>query len=185
MAAVNPIPPPPPQWQQPAWQQPLAPNGRPLASFGDRLLAYLIDVAIFVAISLVTVVPVMIVGVILMVAEIERTNSPAIAFIIYFVMVAIITVISLIFTYLYYVEYQLRNGGQTVGKKAMRLWVVPVVPTEQLTRLHLLKRWAVSHVVGVFVPFFNYLDGLWQLWDKPLQQCLHDKAAATVVIKVG
>jgi hypothetical protein len=28
------------------------------------------------------------------------------------------------------------------------------------------------------------VDGLWQLWDKPFQQCLHDKAAGTVVVKL-
>ena len=34
------------------------------------------------------------------------------------------------------------------------------------------------------MPFFSYLDGLWQLWDKPFLQTLHDKAAQTVVVKV-
>ena len=34
------------------------------------------------------------------------------------------------------------------------------------------------------MPFLSYVDGLWQLWDKPYQQTLHDKAAKTVVIKV-
>jgi hypothetical protein len=34
------------------------------------------------------------------------------------------------------------------------------------------------------VPFFNLLDGLWMLWDKPYLQALHDKAADTAVIKV-
>ena len=38
---------------------------------------------------------------------------------------------------------------------------------------------------AVIVPFFNWIDGLWQLWDKPYQQCLHDKVAQTVVIKVN
>ncbi|MEU3454082.1 hypothetical protein ABZ671_10820 [Micromonospora sp. NPDC006766] len=28
-------------------------------------------------------------------------------------------------------------------------------------------------------------DGFWQLWDKPWQQCLHDKFAGTVVVKVA
>jgi hypothetical protein len=29
------------------------------------------------------------------------------------------------------------------------------------------------------------IDGFWQLWDKPFQQTLHDKAAQTVVVKVS
>jgi RDD family len=31
---------------------------------------------------------------------------------------------------------------------------------------------------------FGLLDSLWLLWDKPHRQCLHDKVADTVVIKV-
>jgi hypothetical protein len=51
--------------------------------------------------------------------------------------------------------------------------------------MHLVKRWAVQWAAGSVVPLLHYLDGFWQLWDKPLQQCLHDKAANTVVVKVG
>ena len=42
-----------------------------------------------------------------------------------------------------------------------------------------------QHIVGAVVPFLSWLDGLWQLWDKPYQQCLHDKVAQTVVVKVN
>ena len=41
---------------------------------------------------------------------------------------------------------------------------------------------AALAVVEALLP---WLDGLWQLWDKPLRQCLHDKAADTVVVKTG
>jgi hypothetical protein len=34
-------------------------------------------------------------------------------------------------------------------------------------------------------PLAGFGDGLWQLWDKPWQQCLHDKFAGTVVVKVS
>ena len=34
------------------------------------------------------------------------------------------------------------------------------------------------------LPFFRWIDGLWQLWDQPYKQCLHDKWPGTVVIKV-
>jgi hypothetical protein len=46
-------------------------------------------------------------------------------------------------------------------------------------------RYLIEFVAATFVPFLPYLDGLWQLWDKPYQQTLHDKAAKTVVIKVS
>jgi uncharacterized RDD family membrane protein YckC len=47
------------------------------------------------------------------------------------------------------------------------------------------KRYLVENVGGTLVPFLFYLDGLWQLWDKPYQQTLHDKFAQTVVVKVA
>jgi uncharacterized RDD family membrane protein YckC len=87
--------------------------------------------------------------------------------------------------YLYYVEYQLRRGGQTVGKRVMKVRVTPLDPAGRLNRGMLAKRWLVQAVAGSFIPFFSYLDGFWQLWDKPFQQCLHDKFAQTVVVKVN
>jgi hypothetical protein len=32
--------------------------------------------------------------------------------------------------------------------------------------------------------YVGLLDPLWCLWDKPYRQCLHDKPAKTVVVKV-
>ena len=52
-----------------------------------------------------------------------------------------------------------------------------------LSRTMLAKRFLISDVAALFVPFLNWLDGLWQLWDQPYRQCLHDKFAQTVVVK--
>ena len=78
----------------------------------------------------------------------------------------------------------MHRTGQTVGKKVMKLRVVPIDPSATLTRGMAGRRYLVQFVAGSFVPFLSYLDGLWQLWDKPYQQCLHDKVAETVVVKV-
>ena len=51
-----------------------------------------------------------------------------------------------------------------------------------LTRGMAAKRYLIEFPIGIYVPFFNYLDGLWQLWDKPYQQTLHDKFAKTAVV---
>lgn len=195
------VPPqPPPGAYQPLGQPlgvPLAPNGLPLASFGDRLLAFLLDGLIAGAISMVVTLPVSFIWMFSFVATMEEQTQnydvygqpvPPDFLALFGPMMIFFAVIfgfTLVFTYLYYVEYQLRKGGQTVGKKTMKIRIVMANPAEVLDRGALTKRWAVERVVGLFVPFFSYLDGFWQLWDKPLQQCLHDKAARTVVVKVG
>jgi uncharacterized RDD family membrane protein YckC len=33
------------------------------------------------------------------------------------------------------------------------------------------------------LPLVGLLDNLWLLWDRPLRQCLHDKLAATIVVR--
>ena len=67
----------------------------------------------------------------------------------------------------------------------MKLRVVPLDPARTLDRRHGRPSGTWSqYVAGSFVPVLSYLDGLWQLWDKPWQQCLHDKFAETVVVKV-
>jgi hypothetical protein len=38
-------------------------------------------------------------------------------------------------------------------------------------------------VVAGFVPGLQLIDGLWQLWDQPYRQCLHDKWPGTIVVK--
>jgi len=93
-------------------------------------------------------------------------------------------VIVVVLQYLYEVEMMFRSG-QTVGKRALRLRVTPIDPGRRLTRGDAAMRFLIQFGVGAFVPFFTLVDGLWQLWDKPYLQTLHDKAAQTVVIKVS
>jgi uncharacterized RDD family membrane protein YckC len=177
---------------------PLAPNGQPLASFGDRFLAYLLDALIMGAVALIWTVPMLVWFFSVFwtwMSDAQRLHDadpsarpelPGMGPILvaYLVFIAVTIVLSMAVSYLYLVEYQLRKG-QTIGKRAMKLRVIPVDPAATLTRMDLLKRWAVERVAANFVPGLSLIDGLWQLWDKPLQQCLHDKAAGTVVVKTG
>jgi uncharacterized RDD family membrane protein YckC len=214
MAPVSNPPPAPgpvyPQWQPPPRYQPpppaLAPNGQPLASFADRFLAYLIDTLIYVGISLVWTVPFMIWWIVRLnewMSDFMNTYGydpnlpdaqpppPDFGFfwdlylpVIYFSLA--VTVVGAVYTYLYWVEFQMRRGGQTVGKRVMKIRVIPVDPgVAAVARGGYALRWVIQYVVPILVPLFNLIDGLWQVWDKPLQQCLHDKAANTVVVKVG
>ena len=204
--AVSPQWQPPPQYQQ---YQPLppaiAPNGQPLASFADRFLAYLIDHVIYLVVSLIWTIPFMIWWVYQFNEFFnEVANSPGFdpdqpgpppsadfdgflgLYVPMLLFVLATLVLATVYTYVYWVEMQMRRGGQTVGKRIMKIRVIPVDPAQaEVTRSGYVVRWAVQYLVGAAVPFFNLVDGLWQLWDKPLQQCLHDKAAKTVVVKVG
>ncbi|MEV4491621.1 RDD family protein [Micromonospora coxensis] len=170
----------------------LAPNGQPLASFGDRLLAALIDGAIMGGVAAVLAVPAVLIFVMVMMPDLTATNpdgtlasDPFTDFLLPLLALEA-GLFALIFalTYVYQVEMTLRTG-QTVGKRVMKLKIVPFDPTVALARGVLAKRWLAHQVGGSFIPGFSYLDGLWQLWDKPWQQCLHDKFARTVVVKVA
>jgi uncharacterized RDD family membrane protein YckC len=165
----------------------------PLADFGNRLLAYLIDVAIITGVTLVVAVPAVLVFFLVAApAAADDVNADGTLppdFFGRFVVAAILLQLGLLLFvlaayYVYTVEMAWRTG-QTVGKRVMKLRVVPLDPRRQLTRGMATKRWAVQFVLGTVVPLFNYLDGFWQLWDKPYLQTLHDKAAQTVVVKVS
>jgi len=190
--------PPPgyPAYGYPAQPPPpaLSPAGVPLADFGSRLLAAIIDGAILSGILLVIALPVAFFVVYSQMGDVIDSTDPytgepdsAVFFTGFILPILLlelgILVLMLVIYYFYYVE-MLFKTGQTVGKKAMKIRVVPLDPAATLTRGMAAKRYLIEFVVSVVVPFFRYLDGLWQLWDKPYQQCLHDKVAGTVVIKV-
>jgi uncharacterized RDD family membrane protein YckC len=86
--------------------------------------------------------------------------------------------------YLYFVTYQLRTG-QTVGKRVCHIKVVSAIDGAPMSRRQAVRRFFAAHASSAFAPYFNLADGFWQLWDQPLRQCLHDKCADTVVVKVG
>jgi uncharacterized RDD family membrane protein YckC len=172
---------------------PVSPGGQPLADFGNRLLAYLIDAAILVGVTMIVALPAFLIFFFTVVQRTIEDTAPdgtvpdvdigqfllgGLALevgLFVFVMAA---------TYVYTVELMYRSG-QTVGKRVMKLRVIPLDPRARLTRGVAAKRWLVQSVGGAVLPLFTYLDGLWQLWDKPYLQTLHDKFAQTVVIRVA
>ena len=175
---------------------PLSPGGQPLASFADRLLAWLIDVAVASVLSVVLFVPVVLLIWYRAFSDMMKVNPDGTVvepdparmmndFVVPLLLAeAALLLVLLVFYWFYHVEYAHRTG-QTLGKKAMKIRVVPLDPARTLTRGMAGKRYLVEFVASSLVPFLSYLDGLWQLWDKPFQQCLHDKFAGTVVVKVS
>ena len=183
---------PPPPGPRPAPPPPLSPGGQPLADFGSRLLAVLIDTAILTAVATVVFTPVLLIFVFSRLDDMLPAETGATPQVDVFadlvgplLLIELgIILLLLVAYYVYYVE-MMHRSGQTVGKKVMKIRVVPADPERRLTRGMAAKRYLVENVAGTLVPLFVYLDGLWQLWDKPYQQTLHDKAAQTVVVKVS
>jgi uncharacterized RDD family membrane protein YckC len=175
-----PVPPPP-----------VSPAGLPLASFLDRFLAHLVDSAVFGGVIMVLTVPALLIFFFTMIPDLTRTNPDGTLaqpnFFEFFGPLLLLelglVVVAMILAYVYYVEMMFRTG-QTLGKKVMKVRVTPIDPAATLNRGFAARRYLVQFLAGGFIPGFSYLDGLWQLWDKPYQQCLHDKFAKTVVVKV-
>ncbi|MEU1749497.1 RDD family protein [Micromonospora arida] len=194
----------PPGYAPPQWHAgppgppppPMSPGGQPLASFADRLLAWMVDTALATAVALALFSPFFVILWLRMFSEITRTSpdgafvepDPVIFLVDFYLPIVLLQfglfVVMLGLYWLYHVEY-LKRGGQTLGKKVMKLRVVPLDPTRTLNRGMAGRRWVVQYLVGSLVPGGSYLDGFWQLWDKPWQQCLHDKFAETVVVRVS
>jgi uncharacterized RDD family membrane protein YckC len=179
---------------------PVAPGGVPLAEIWERLVAYIIDYALLCVIGFIPG------GIVLAVIwsrlinafdRISRANQQAIdngttlhpfsgmgqflqlegiAF-------AILLPTLLILSYLYMVTFMHRSG-QTLGKRIMKIRVVRAADGTPITLPMARKRWLVAFPAAFVAPYFSYADSLWLLWDKPYRQCLHDKCAETVVVKI-
>jgi uncharacterized RDD family membrane protein YckC len=160
----------------------VAPNGAPLANFGRRLAARIIDWLIVSAIYLVVTFALRVAVRLVTRSTVALRSDPDLylsAFILF--ELALLAVLAL-WVYFYEVELVLRRAGQSPGKRLMKLCITSLDPGRPLDRAALARRWGAALAIGL-VPFGVLVDGLWQLWDQPYRQCLHDKLAPTVVVK--
>jgi uncharacterized RDD family membrane protein YckC len=172
---------------------PLSPGGQPLADFGNRLLAYLIDIAILSVATTIVAAPVGLVYAFAVMRPILDTANPDGSlppevfgrFFGWSLLLWVSLLVLILAGYYIYTVEMMWRSGQTVGKRVMKLRVVPLDPGARLTRGIAAKRWSIQYAAGSIVPFLHHLDGFWQLWDKPYQQTLHDKFAKTVVVRVS
>lgn len=146
----------------------------PLGTSGRRLMARIID-------ALIVGIPV---GIVLSVLGLVHWNgnennafagdvsSSAFYAVVYFV----------------YEALMLASSGQTVGKRWMRIRVAMLADGSVPTRSAAWTRAAVYSLPGI-VPCLGFLfwlvNVLWHLFDHPFRQCLHDKAANTVVVSAS
>ncbi|WP_146607211.1 RDD family protein [Spongiactinospora gelatinilytica] len=171
-------------WGAPGYGAPTA----PLAEWWQRLVARLIDGAIF---GVVNFILSLILSGLLVTSYNPTTGEFGGGFLLAGIMTSVIGGL----LYVVYEVVMTRMRGQTVGKMAMGIRVVPVsgaTGSGGLDSTTALKRagslWGPYVLYGV--PFLGYLLGLgvlvnvlWQFWDKPLQQTLSDKFAMTMVVK--
>jgi uncharacterized RDD family membrane protein YckC len=156
-----PPPPPPPPVGPIGAGEPLDALGRPLAAWGQRLGAFVID-ELFVFV--VTLCAAILFG-------LRHRFLGA--------------VLSLVMAAAYYAVLNGSEMGQTFGKRALGIQVRDAASGGSIG----MERAALRYVVvGLFriVPFFGLftlLDGLWPLWD-PSRHALHDKIAGSVVVRV-
>lgn len=144
----------------------------PLANRGRRLVARIID-AILIGVP-VSVIMTLIVGGVdyFSTSNVEAGKQST---------VSGVTMLA----YLVYEGLMLSSRGQTVGKMAMKIRVGMLsngaIPTGQAAWVR-----AAVYTLPEIVPccgfIFWLVNVLWCTWDKPYQQCLHDKAAKTVVV---
>ncbi|GAA3727085.1 RDD family protein [Salinactinospora qingdaonensis] len=167
------------------------PGSYPLADWGQRALARLIDFAILLipAGGLALLLGVMAVGSRALNGEIAAAEASR--------TFAIIAAVVWFLVWAGYDSVCIARWGRTLGKSAMRLTVVPLSDPSGHTSVPLgrvLVRAAVFNVLNLF----NWLSSglvmlvfmlnvvflwLWPLWDKPNRQGMHDKVAGTVVVQ--
>ncbi|MFD7918435.1 RDD family protein [Streptomyces sp. NPDC059740] len=87
--------------------------------------------------------------------------------------------------YLVYEALMLAYRGQTVGKMLMRIRVAMLddgsVPSGPAAWIRAAV-YSLPEVVPCCGAIFWLVNVLWCTWDRPYHQCLHDKAAKTVVV---
>jgi len=142
---------------------PLDPLGRPLATWGQRAGAILIDeLFLFVVITCA-----------LYALRLQHRFVGA--------------VVSLVLAGAYYAVLNGSEAGQTFGKRALGIQVRdaagpggPIGAQRAALRYVTVGLWRVVPFFGLF----TLLDGLWPLRDLR-RQALHDKLAGTVVVRVS
>jgi uncharacterized RDD family membrane protein YckC len=170
------------------------PDGRPLASWGVRLGAWLLDSLISGIVAGVFLVPLWISLIHGMVDNINHWNSthpggtsPSDPFYAYHgqtgTLIAIIAV-TVVIQWIYVIGFW-RWKQATPGKLMLGLRIEYRDHTGSLTWASILQRWLLQYGVALVYGLggiFVLIDGLWPLWDQQ-SQALHEKWPKTNVVR--
>ncbi|WP_431925359.1 RDD family protein [Micromonospora wenchangensis] len=194
---------PPPGWPYPTWPgrppEP-RPHGVPLAGYGARLLARLVDFGVVFALNAVVngwfvwryfeeTAPYLREAVRrAMAGDSSQEGLPAIGEQASGLQIAILVIATAL--WFAYEVPTMASGGQTLGKRLLRIRAVPVDADQPLGFGRATRRWSTMGMPTLlwfccgFGLLLQFVDAVSALFDHPLRQALHDKRAQTVVVQV-
>ncbi len=139
-----------------------------LASWGRRLVALIIDAIVMLLVSFVVLVPGL-----YQIGDNNDVNAPPPALFWVGVLVALLANVA------YHGIYQ-GKSGQTLGKKAMGIYLVDMTAGSPIGIGRGIGRYLIAIVLANLCFFYSILDYLWPLWDQRNQR-LTDKMMSSVV----
>jgi uncharacterized RDD family membrane protein YckC len=170
---------PPGGWHEPIARPTAAWAGRPLASWGSRVGAQVID-------GVILLIPLVLLAVLVFVGLVDSDSSIWALLGASLLYVILVSLVVLFYAPLLMMRKGERNG-QTFGKQTLGIRVirdsgVPMGFGWAAYREVVLKQLAVG-VASLIIPFIPwFLDNFWPLWDDE-NRALHDMAASTHVVK--
>lgn len=161
------------------------------ASFGQRLVALLVDGVVISIVGMIVAVPFFAVGAMTFETEPGICNGldgefgtpcdqPTDATIMMiFVLIGLFLLAMLVVTYLMHIR-PVSRSGQTIGRRMTGIKVVNINDGSLLSGGQALGRYLFANFISANIMYIGYL---WMLWDDQ-QQTLHDKVTNATVIRV-
>jgi uncharacterized RDD family membrane protein YckC len=193
------VPSPPPGTTAPVVS--LRPHGYPLAHLGTRLVARLIDIGLVLALNVVVngwfayqywqeISPVVTEALRRSAAGESMSGLPEVSDQAGYLQLVILILAAAL--WLAYEVPAVANTGQTPGKRLLRIKVVTLEEKEQpLSFGRSLRRWNTMGLPVLLWWCFGIgfllqlVDAAFALFDRPMQQALHDKSAHTAVVSIA
>ncbi|WP_405013137.1 RDD family protein [Kitasatospora sp. NBC_01539] len=142
------------------------PGMPPLGSWPNRIVAQIVDYVLVQAVAVLVVLPFASLG-----KQDGWVSATWLGYLLYLV----------------YDGLMLSRDGQTLGKKLMKVRVAMLVDGSVPTPAAAWTRSATFVVPALICcgALWWPIDGLFGVFDKPYRQCIHDKAAKTVVVSTA